>query len=357
MISEVKIGNKSISIPLIQGGMGVGISLSGLAGNVMKEGGMGCISAAHPGYRHPNFWKDSTQVNIQALHEEVKKAKEIANGKGLCAINVMVASKNYDDYVKASVDAGADAIICGAGIPMKLPELVGDAPIFIAPIVSSAKLAKLILRAWDSHYNRIPDFIVIEGSLAGGHLGFRAEDIEDGSAQDLETILVETLPIIAPYEEKYKQKIPVFVAGGIYEGSDIAHFLKLGASGVQMGTRFIATHECDADIKFKEMFMKAEKADINLVKSPAGLPGRAINTSFMEQSKLGRIAPTRCIACMKPCIPATTPYCISDALIAAVKGDVQDGLVFSGSNGYRIKEIVSVHDLIASLMKDMEESL
>lgn len=339
----------TLEIPLIQGGMGVGISLSGLAGAVMKEGGMGVISAAHPGYRKPDFWQNSKACNIQAIKEEVQKAKQIANGKGLCGVNVMVASRDYEAYVNASVEAGADAIISGAGLPLHLPEIVKDADILLAPIVSSGKAASLILRSWKRHSHRIPDFIVIEGAFAGGHLGFKKEEIMQETYASLDTILQEVLALLPPYEEEAGRKIPVFVAGGIYTKEDIKHYQQLGAYGVQMGTRFIATQECDADERYKQMFVQAKKEDIALVKSPAGLPGRAIMTSFMKEHEHQRAIPAHCIGCMLPCKPDTTPYCISEALIHAVKGEVEEGLVFAGANAYRIDNITTVHALIHEL--------
>lgn len=354
MIPSISFRNKELSLPLIQGGMGVGVSLSSLAGHVMKEGAMGVISAAHTGYRMKNFWKDSVACNVQAIQEEIAKAKDIAQGKGLCGVNVMVASKNFEDYVRASVKGGADAIISGAGIPMKLPEYVEDESVLLAPIVSSGKVAKLILKGWDRHYHRCADFIVVEGSEAGGHLGFRVEELMEHRTPSLADILQEVLQEIKPFEEAYGRSIPVFVAGGIYTSNDIKQYLALGASGVQMATRFIATHECDANQSFKEIFVKAKKEDITFVKSPAGLPGRAIRTPYMEETQQHRFAPKRCIGCMKPCIPQTTPYCISEALIHAVQGDVENGLVFAGAKAYQIQEIVHVHDLIQELMKELE---
>lgn len=355
MIPSVTFRNSTLSLPLIQGGMGVGVSLSSLAGHVMKEGAMGVISAAHTGYRKQNFWKDSVSCNIEAIQEEIAKAKHISQGNGLCGVNVMVASKNYEDYVRASVKGGADAIISGAGIPMNLPAYVEDESILLAPIVSSGKVARLILKGWDRHYHRCPDFLVIEGSEAGGHLGFRVEDLLEQRTPSLKDILQDVLKEITPYEEIYGRNIPVFVAGGIYTGKDIKQYLGLGASGVQMATRFIATHECDADLRFKQAFIRANKEDIMLVKSPAGLPGRAIRTACMEETLQHRIVPRNCIGCMKPCNPQTTPYCISEALIHAVKGDVEKGLVFAGAKADQIQEIVHVHDLIHSLMKELEE--
>ena len=346
------MSNKSLDhleIPLIQGGMGVGISLSGLAGAVMKEGGMGVISAAHPGYRKEDFWNNSTACNVEAIIEEVHKAKAMAQGKGLCGVNVMVASRDYEAYVKASVQAGADAIISGAGLPLHLPEIVGDADILLAPIVSSGKAASLILRSWKRHSGRLPDYIVIEGALAGGHLGFKKEELMEERYASLETILADVLDVLRPFEEEANRKIPVFVAGGIYTKEDIQHYQSLGAYGVQMGTRFIATQECDADVRYKEMFLKAKQEDIVLVKSPAGLPGRAILTPFMKETAEKRVVPTRCIGCMLPCKPDVTPYCISEALIHAVKGEVEQGLVFAGANAYRIEQITTVKQLIQEL--------
>lgn len=351
MKNSIQIGTKQMDIPIIQGGMGVGVSLSGLAGAVMLEGGMGVISAAHPGYRKENFWKEPIVANCEALIEEIQKAKQLAQGHGICGVNVMVASHNYEAYVKAAIEGGVEAIISGAGLPMDLPSIEGTDMVLLAPIVSSARAARLILKSWDRHYHRCPDFVVIEGYLAGGHLGFKKEDLLEGKVQTLEEILPEVLQELRAYETLYERKIPVFVAGGIYTKEDIEHFQALGAAGVQMATRFIATYECDADDAFKQKILQSKKEDIHLVKSPAGLPGRAIMTTFMKKSEEGRIPSSHCILCMKPCTPSTTPYCISEALIHAVEGDVEQGLVFAGSNAYRVNHMMSVHDLIQELTR------
>ena len=348
--------HKVLEVPIIQGGMGVGVSLSNLCGAVMKEGGMGVISAAHPGYQKENFWVNSLVCNMEAIHEEVAKARTIAKGNGLCGVNVMVASKDYDFYIKACNDANVDAIISGAGLPMHLPALVKNKDILLAPIVSSARACKLILKTWHRHHQCTPDFIVIESSLAGGHLGFKKEDLVSGNVQSLAEILVEVLALLPEYEDLYQRKIPVFVAGGIYDANDIAKFVSLGASGVQMGTRFIATKECDAHQKFKEMFVNCKKEDLELVKSPARLPGRAMLTPLMKEVNEHRIAPNHCIGCMTPCHPATTPYCISEALIHAVQGDIEHGLVFAGANADRIHEIISVKELMDELKQGFMKS-
>lgn len=272
----MKIRDKQLTIPIIQGGMGVGVSLSNLAGSVMKEGAMGCISAAHPGYLDEDFESNSVQANKKAIHYHAQKARKISQGKGLLAINIMVASRDYETYVKESIEAGYDAIISGAGLPLSLPEYTKDSDILIAPIVSSGKACRLILKSWDSHYQKCPDFIVIESSKAGGHLGFKLKDLENNTCQSLEQILCDVLEEIKPYEQKYQYKIPVFVAGGIYTSNDIKHYMELGASGAQLGTRFIATYECDASDTFKQMIINSTKEEIVFVKSPAGFPGRAI---------------------------------------------------------------------------------
>lgn len=355
-MTNIKIGSKELTIPIIQGGMGVGVSLGNLSGHVAKNGGMGVISTAHPGYREENFLKDTTHSNLIALDKEIKKAKAIANGKGMVAVNVMVAITDYDEMVKQSVESGVDAIISGAGLPLTLPKHTKGTDIALAPIVSSGRVATLICRTWDKKFNVIPDFIVIEGSEAGGHLGFDKNDLIEGKTQSLEEILSDVLSAIAPYEEKYNKKIPVFVAGGVYDGKDIRHFLDLKASGVQMATRFIATTECDASDTYKQMFVDCKKKDIVIVKSPVGMPGRAMRTKLIDRLADGETIPlTHCFNCLKPCDPKTTPYCISMALINAVKGDVDQGLVFCGSNAYRIEAIQSVDTLISELLKECEE--
>lgn len=357
MLKSVKIQDKVLEVPIIQGGMGVGVSLSGLAGNVMKQGGMGVISAAHPGYRKETFRKNSKEANCEAIIEEVNKAREIANGKGLMGINIMVASKDFELYVKTAVKAHVDAIIAGAGLPINLPEFVDDDSILLAPVVSSGKAMTLVLRMWDRRYNKIPDFVVIEGSDAGGHLGFKKEDLLADTCESLEDILKDVQEQLKPFCEKYEKEVPIFVAGGIYTGDDIARFIKLGASGVQMGTRFIATEECDADMKFKEAIVNCTKEDIAIVQSPTGFPGRGLLNDFMQQTKeRGNICVSSCLNCLTPCKPSDTPYCISEALIQSVKGNLNRGLIFVGSNAYRVNEIVSVKDLMNELVSDANKA-
>lgn len=356
MIKELKIKDKVLSFPLIQGGMGVGVSLSGLAGAVMKEGCMGVISAAHPGYRSEYFRSDSIKANCEAIIEEAKKARALACGKGLLGVNIMAASKDYIEYVKAAVKAKVDAIISGAGLPLDLPSYVEDKSILLAPIVSSGKAAKLICKVWDKRHQATPDFVVIEGSEAGGHLGFKKEDLLNGTCESLEKIYHDVKAELAIYQEKYQKEIPVFVAGGIYSGKDIAHYLKLGADGVQMGTRFIATEECDVDANFKQAVVDCTIDDIEIVQSPTGFPGRGIMNDFMARNKeRGNVTIRKCLDCLTPCNPSDTPYCISEALIQSAKGNLKSGLIFVGSNAYRIEEIVSVKHLIDELKRETNE--
>jgi len=343
---------KSLLVPIIQGGMGIGVSLGNLAGHVMKAGGLGVISAAQPGYRDPEFKRSPIQANLNALEVEIKKARQLSDGKGLLGINLMVAAEYYDIYAKAISAMDIDLIISGAGLPLELPTLVGNSTVSLAPIVSSGKAALLLCKRWLQRSNRLPDLIIIEGPLAGGHLGFSWNQLTTLTYPSLEEILKDVLDVL----KTFNVDIPIFVAGGIYTGADIARFIKLGASGVQMATRFICTYECDAHPKFKAAFLQSKQADIRFVISPSGYPGRAINNPLVEQLMAGQtVKVAHCYNCLKPCNPTTTPYCITDALIKAVSGDTDQGLIFTGVNGYRNKEIVHVHDLIQTLLNEMNE--
>ena len=316
----LEINQKSLTVPLIQGGMGVGVSLGNLAGHVAKCGAMGVISTAHPGYKEDDFESNHRQANIRALKKEILKAQKLSQGKGLVAINAMVA----------------------------LPELVKDHDVLIAPIVSSGKACKVIIKHWLKKYQRTPDFIVIEGSQAGGHLGFKKEDLENQTCQSLEEIFKDVEEIV----ENNKLNIPIFVAGGISQRSDVKHFFDLGVDGIQVATRFITTYECDASIKYKEAFLKAIKEDIGFVSSPVGMPGRAMQNSFVKKTKKEKIPVKKCYQCLIPCDVKNTPYCISRALIEAVKGNLEDGLIFTGAHGYRQDHLMHVDEVIRELMED-----
>ena len=353
-MSLLQIKGKKLDIPIIQGGMGIGISLGSLAGAVMAEGGMGCISAANPGFKKPQFHKFPLRTNLEAFAEEIAKAREIAKGSGMLAVNIMVKGSNYAALIKQAVEHKVDAIISGAGLPLELPKFVKGTDIAIAPIVSSAKAAQVICRSWDRKHNVLPDFVVVEGPDAGGHLGFSKEDLETGNHKDLKTLVTEVIEVITPFANKIGRKIPVIAAGGIFTGKDMAEQIKNGATAVQMGTRFIATHECDADAAYKQKFIDAKKGDVILTKSPAGLPGRALKTTLTTTlENQDRIPPKWCVDCLEPCVPKTTVYCISEALINAANGQLDEhALVFTGINGYRINRITSVKETIAELMHE-----
>lgn len=346
---ELKIGNLIAKIPIIQGGMGVGVSLSNLAGNVAKYGAIGVISAAHPGYLENDFEINTLQANLRALKKHIKKAKQISNN-GIIGVNIMVAMKNYKELVQASIEGGADLIISGAGLPLKLPQYTQNSEIKILPIVSSSKAAKLILSYWKKHYNKIADGIIIEGPEAGGHLGFKDNNIEN-DINEFETNVNNILETIKELEKEYNKKIPVIVAGGVFDSDDIKKYIKLGANGVQIGSRFVATFECDANIKFKEAYLNCHKNDIKIVKSPVGMPGRSISNKFLNKINNDNNKITKCYNCLIPCNPSTTPYCISEALINAARGDIDNGLIFCGSNAYKINKIISVKELLDELTK------
>ncbi|OBR96410.1 MULTISPECIES: nitronate monooxygenase family protein [Clostridium] len=346
------IGDLKAKIPIIQGGMGVGISLHNLAQAVANEGGIGIISTVQIGYREPDFEANPTEANLRALRKEIQKAKELSP-KGIIGANIMVAINDYNDMVKTCIEEKADIIISGAGLPLILPKLVEGSSIKIAPIVSSGKAASLIIRHWLKKYSRLPDLVVVEGPKAGGHLGFHLEQLQEGK-ECLEDIVCEVIKVVKYFREKYNKNIPVAAAGGIYTGADIAKFFKLGVDAVQMGTRFVATEECDASINFKKAYIDSKKEDIKIIKSPVGLPGRALRNKLIRQAEEGRIAPKRCYNCLKKCNPKETPYCISRALINAVKGNIDEGLIFVGSNAYKVNKIVKVKELMKELVLEAE---
>lgn len=349
----LSIAGRSLTVPILQGGMGVGVSLGGLAGAVAACGGMGCISTADAGYREPDFARDPDSANRRALAAEIKKAKRLADGMGMVAINAMVATRNYADAVRTAVEAGVDAIVSGAGLPLELPGLTGNADIALAPIVSSGRAAKLILRRWAKAFGRTADFVVIEGCKAGGHLGFSEEELRGGTCQTLDEILPEVLAEVKPFEEQFGHEIPVFVAGGVYTGADMAHFTKMGAAGVQLATRFITTYECDASERYKQTLLNARAEDVRIIHSPVGMPGRALNTPLVQKLAEGkRFPPEHCARCLKSCDPAKVPYCITHALIEAVQGNVEKGLFFCGANVGRLDRMRSVKELIDELMDD-----
>ncbi len=348
----IKVGDKISKYPIIQGGMGVGVSLHKLAGAVAKEGGIGVISTADIGYKEENFNKNPLEADKIAIKKEIEKAREIAGKNGIIGANIMVALSNYAEIVKECVKQKIDLIISGAGIPKELPEYVKGTKTKIAPIISSLRCCKLIVKHWKNKYDYTPDMIIIEGPEAGGHLGYKAEELQS-EENKLENITKEVVEYIKGVEEETKCEIPVISAGGIWDSKDIKKFLELGASGVQMATRFVATEECDASDEFKQAYINAKKEDIKIIKSPVGMPGRAIYNNFIKATETTKCKIEKCYKCIKTCDAVNTPYCITKALIEAVNGNIDKALVFCGSNVYKVKEIISVHKLMKELVYEI----
>lgn len=350
---ELRIGNLIVKKPIIQGGMGVGISLSGLASAVANEGGIGVIASVGLGLLHENSGMKYREANLYYLRDEIRKAK--AKTDGAIGVNIMVALTDYNELLKASLEEEVDLVIMGAGLPLKFPQDINPVEVTrtkFVPIVSSARAFDIIFQYWEKTYKRIPDAVIVEGPLAGGHLGYKNNQIED-SDFELEKIIPNVVASAKVYEEKYGVNIPVIAAGGVYDGADIDKYLKMGASGVQMGTRFVATHECDASEVFKQQYINSNKGDITIIKSPVGLPGRAIQNKYLEDVSSGIKKPVKCYwKCLKTCDYKTTPYCIADSLKNAQKGDFKNGYAFAGANAYRINEIISVKELFDSLQDE-----
>lgn len=345
-IKPLKIGDLTAEIPVIQGGMGVGVSLSGLAGAVAACGGVGIISTAQIGYREADWDQNPIEANLRAIKQEIEKAREIAGGKGMIGVNIMVATREYEKYVKAAVEAKADLIISGAGLPVDLPRMVMGSNTKILPIVSSLKSAQVICRYWEKKYGYYPDGVVIEGPLAGGHLGFSLEQLDDIEGLDYDNVIRSIVEYVEVFGKKPGKEIPVIAAGGIYDRKDMEHAFELGASGVQIATRFVTTYECDAADAYKQAYINTKKEDIIIVKSPVGMPGRAILNPFMVKAKEGKIPHGKCHLCISTCNPAETPYCITEGLVNAVTGNVDHALLFCGENAYRAEKLEYVRDIM-----------
>ena len=350
-LKALNIGDLTAKLPIIQGGMGVGISLSGLASAVANEGGIGVIAAASIGMFEPSFANDFAKANILALKKEIRKARQMT--KGILGVNIMVALTNFADMVKTAIDERIDIIFSGAGLPLNLPQfLKEDSRTKLVPIVSSPRAAAVITKHWAKKYNYVPDAFVVEGPLAGGHLGFNQQQLQD-SEYTLENIIPQVIAEVKVAEEKYEKSIPVIAAGGVYSGADIYKFLELGASGVQMATRFVTTDECDASPEFKNAYLESKEEDLVIIESPVGMLGRAIKNRFISDVAKGKKKPFKCpFHCITTCNYQKSPYCIASALINAQRGNLRQGFAFSGANAYRAKEIIPVKKLISSLLEE-----
>ena len=347
-MGSFKLGEKEIKVPVIQGGMGMG----NLAGTVAREGGIGLISAAQIGFLEPDFEENPLEANLRAIENQLRKARSIAQD-GIVGFNIMTAMRDYEKYVRAAVEAGADLIVSGAGLPVDLPAYVKGSNTKVAPIVSTCKSANVILKYWDRKYGRTADMVIIEGPKAGGHLGFSEEELSYYTDEKYAHEIGNIQKTVDSYAKKYDTKIPIAVAGGIDTPQKVKHVLNLGVQAVQVGTRFVTTEECDADIRYKQAYIKACKEDIVIVKSPVGMPGRAIKNTMLESVLRGEnIPPRKCYHCLAKCDPGKIPYCITKALIEAAKGNTEEGLLFCGANAYRAEKIETVKEVIANLMQE-----
>lgn len=355
MLSPLQIGSHIVPIPIIQGGMGVGISLSGLASAVADCGCVGVIATAGIGMCEPDFFSSFVKANIRALRKEIHKVREAT--RGILGVNIMVATTNYADMVHTAIEEKIDVIFSGAGLPLKLPLFhTDDSNTALVPIVSSGRAASILCKHWIERYNYIPDGMVVEGPLAGGHLGFHWEQIHHPAFR-LEKLISQVVAAVKPFEEKSGRAIPVIAAGGIYTGADILKFIRLGAAGVQMGTRFVVTEECDASEDFKQTYLKASAEDIIIIKSPVGMPGRVIRNEFIEAMNRGEKEPFQCpYHCIITCDYQHSPYCIALALIQAQRGNFRHGFAFAGANAWRSEKIVKVQELIDSLVREYNEA-
>jgi NAD(P)H-dependent flavin oxidoreductase YrpB (nitropropane dioxygenase family) len=355
MVEGLTIGRHSVPFPIIQGGMGVRVSGSRLAGNVALCGGIGLIAAAGLALNSEHYnGKNFFVADRQALIDELRKAYEIAPN-GVVGVNAMVAVSNYDDVVRAACEGGAKLIVSGAGLPMNLPDLTADYPdVALVPIVSSVKAAELICRKWHKSFQRLPDAIVVEDpDTAGGHLGEKPEAIGTGQYDQYATVRgVKNL-----LKEKWNLDVPVIAAGGVWDRQDLQYALAQGADGVQMGTRFVVTEECDADESFKQAYLNCTKEDIGLIMSPAGLPGRALTANIDQVRQRDVDLDIRCPSgCLKKCAYKTGQerFCIVHALDRAQKGDMDTGLIFCGSNAWKADRITTVKEVFEELFPQAE---
>jgi len=355
-MNKLHIGDLTVELPIIQGGMGIGVSMSGLAAAVANEGGVGVIAVAGLGMFEPDYVKNFIEANNRGLRKEIQKARELTNG--VLGVNIMVALSNFPELVKTSISEGIDIIIAGAGLPLNMPEyLTKGSKTKLVPIVSSGRAAKILCSKWKEQYDYLPDAIVVEGPKAGGHLGFKRNQLNDPKFA-LEELLRDVIEQVKYFEGKYNTTIPVIAAGGIYTGADIKKIMDLGASGVQMGTRFVTTEECDASLKFKQTYIDSREEDMEIINSPVGMPGRAIRNEFIEKINRGEKRPVKCpYKCLKTCKIETTPYCIVAALVNAMKGNLYNGFAFAGSNAFRATKIISVKETMDSLIKEFKEAL
>lgn len=352
---DLCIGDLKIKIPIIQGGMGVRVSNSSLVSAVSNEGALGVIAAVGLGEEVENNALSYPQRSRLSFTQSIRQTRQ--KTKNPFGVNIMCVLTNYEDLVNAAQDESVDVIISGAGMPLRLPALIKNSKTKLIPIVSSARAASIICSTWKRRYNRLPDALIVEGPLAGGHLGYSLAELADKENVSLENILTKVVSVAQGFESG-SIKIPVIAAGGIFDGKDIAKFMRLGASGVQMGTRFVCTHECDVAQEYKETYLTAKQEDIVVIQSPVGLPGRVIRNEFVKRIIHGARIDFDCqYHCLYTCDPKKVNYCIAKALLSASRGQMDKGFAMCGSNAYRIEKIVSVKELISELVAEAKTAL
>jgi len=352
---DLFIGDLKIQVPIIQGGMGVRVSYSSLVAAVSNEGALGVIAAVGLGEEVQDEDLSYPERSRVSFTRSIRQTRE--KTKNPFGVNIMCVLTNYEDLVNVAQEESVDVIISGAGMPLRLPALIKNTKTKLIPIVSSARAASIICSTWLRRYKRLPDALIVEGPLAGGHLGYSLAELEDKENVSLENILPKVVGVAKGFESG-AIKIPVIAAGGIFDGQDIAKFIRLGASGVQMGTRFVCTHECDVAQEYKEAYLAAKQEDIVVIQSPVGLPGRVIRNEFVQRIIEGARVDFDCqYHCLYTCDPKKVNYCIAKALLNASRGQLDKGFAMCGSNAYRIQKIISVKELISELVLQTKASL
>lgn len=355
-MEALNIGGLKAKLPIIQGGMGICVSLSELASAVANEGGIGVISGVAIGMLEPDYKKNFKECNKIALRKEIRKAR--AKTDGVIGVNVMMALTDYEDLLNVAVEEKIDVVFVGAGLPLKMPFNLENTLTKFVPKVSSARAARVIFDYWLKKYNRVPDAIVVEGPRCGGHIGFKKDELENPE-NALDIIIRQTVTEIDQFQQKLGIEIPVIAAGGIYTGKDMYDIMQVGAKGVKMGTRFVTTTECDVSEEFKQNYIACKKEDITIIDSPVGLPGRVIMNDFVREIKLGNKKPINCAwQCLKTCNFKKVQYCVAEALFNAAKGDFTKGFSFAGSNAYLAERIMTVKETIEQIKQEyLQESL
>ncbi len=354
-LKSLTINKKVVKFPIIQGGMGIRISLSKLANACINCGILATIIAAQVGFLNKNFKKDPIGENKIELNKEISKVRA-ENKDGILGVNLMHAINDYDVYARFLATQDIDFIVSGAGLPLDLPEYLVGSNVKAAFIISSARAANIVLKSWDRRYKYMPEFIVCEGPLAGGHLGFSKEQMLTGEYDSLEKIVAETKVVVKFYEDKYNVHIPIIAGGGVHDGKDMATMLKAGADGVQIATRFIATHECDASDEYKQMIIDSKEEDIVTVASPAGLPGRAVRNYLTETLKKRNLKLNYCVNCLKTCKKVGIPYCITEQLGNSSNGD-KKGLIFTGAKAYLVEKMDYVENIVNEIITECKREL